>query len=229
MSRRRSPPGFTLIELVVASSLSTIALLGLFAIMGSMVQTEVDAMRNGTVTAWSLASINAMSADIASASYISYPTQGNSANYMYVCTNWSANGGGPGVPGIVDKNQWVTYYYYCYDTTDAPTSPFYHTILRLYGTIGSGPCPTPASSSSCTSALGGASVVATGVYNYNSSGVARNIFTAESENIVHVQFNVGNPMPGISEGGNTNTKTSLANPVTMPFDTRISLESAPTQ
>jgi hypothetical protein len=233
MRLRRRSKGFTLIELIIAASLSTIVLIGVFSLMSSLVQTEVAGMRNGTVTAWTLANINTMNMDIAGASYIAVPAAGGNGDSLVVCTNWSATALGPATPGVVNKlaNAPIlgtpavnAVYYYCYDTADS--APFKNAILRkilVNPAGGAGACPNVAPA--CLSGnYPGDSIVATGIYR---DAANDKIFTADPPtlnahtNAVHLHFVVGNPNPGTSAGGGQEA-TNV--PQSIPFDTRIILE-----
>lgn len=211
MKKRRKQSGFTLIELIVAASLSAIVLIGAFSLMSSMVQNEISGMRSGTVTAWTLASINVMNTDIAGSSYLAYPSPGSAQDSLVTCTNWSAIANPGPSPGRVNSALPVTAYEYCY-------SPASNAILR-YVVSGVGACP--AAPAAC--AVGVYSVVATGVYRDAASDP---VFLADpaspNANAVRLRFVVGNPNPGVSAG--SNMQTSVAVPQSIAFDTRIVLE-----
>ncbi len=242
MRRRRASPGFSLIELIIACSLSTIVIIGVMELMSSMVMTEVDGMRQGTITSWALANINAMNADISAAAYLSRPVAGATDTTLIVCTNWAANALGAGVPGVVSPGAKVlmtppaTYavdavYYYCYDTADGP--PFKNSILRkvVYNpwpaqTV----CPLPGTAApACTigNYPNSDALVATGVYQVDYPANTVPIFTGDSAvpNGVRLQFRVGLPVAGVSAGRNGPTYTTNAAPMSMKFDTKIVLEA----
>lgn len=235
MKRRKSQAGFTLLELIIAASLSTIVMIGVFSLMANMVQSEVDGMRNGTVSAWTLANINAMNTEIAGSSYISVPSPGASGDSLVVCTNWSATALGPATPGVVYKlanapvngtNAVNAVYYYCYDTTDP--APWKNAILRKVVANpagGAGACPAAAPICSIGNYSGDA-IVATGVYRLDAlSTNTQPVFTADSNNVknaVRLRFIVGNPKAGVSAGSNAQTSSSV--PQTISFDTKILME-----
>ena len=64
MKIQSTQSGFTLIELVIAVSISSVVLIGLLGIASSMVQFEVESARNGSVTAGTMASITSMNRDM---------------------------------------------------------------------------------------------------------------------------------------------------------------------
>ena len=223
LRRRRTSPGFTLIELLVATILSTIVLMGVFSIMTNMVTTEVNAMRNGTVTSWSLAGLSVMNTDIAGAGAIAYPPKNAVGdNNLIVCTNWSMKTTPPAVVVTGGTNKIL---YYCWDTTDA--TPFQNAILRKEVDNPSGGESCPTAPIACNHATyGNDAIVATGVY---SDGV-HNLFVQDplTLNAVRMRFIVGNPAANAVSAGSNNEAgvpgTVNAVPVSIPFNTEIILE-----
>lgn len=215
---RRKSSGFSLIEMLVATVLASIVLLGLFNLVTNMVTSEVSNMRAATVGAWSLTGVNALNADISGASQLRSPASlsGVGADALVVCSNFSTNmntagGGSMGGPNPVTAD------HYCWDSTDAV--PNGNTILRK--TI-SGACAA-APLSPCTVAVYGTnSVVATGVYRDLASDP---IFYADPKtpNAVLLRFSVGNPNANaVSAGSNNGTQNPV--PVSIPIKTEIVLE-----
>lgn len=217
---RSAASGFTLVEMLVATVLASIVLLGTFNFVTTMVSSQVNAERSSTVTAFSIAGISVMNNDIAAAGAVGYPALGVSADSLIVCTNWS-NRTAP--PAQVSASFTVDVYYYCYDTSDAP--PYGNAILRKV-VKNAGSCPT--APPACTNgsygggAYGADTVVATGVYRDAS---ADPVFFTDNKtlNAVRLRYQVGDPNANAtSAGGNGGTIT--ANPVTIPFNTEIILE-----
>lgn len=225
-SRRRKSAGFTLIELLVATILSSIILMGMFSILTNMVSAEVNGMRNGTVTAWSLAGISTMNTDIAGAGAIGYPPAGAVGDdSLIVCTNWSTR---TAPPAAVVTGNGNDVFYYCWDTTDA--APFGNALLRrrVNHAGGSEACPTAAiACNQATYSAGGGfygtdTIVATGVYK---DGAADHIFVqdANTANAVRLRYTVGNAAANaVSAGSNGGTVNAV--PVSVPFNTEIILE-----
>ena len=221
MSRapRRRRAGFTLLELVIALSLSSIVLIGVFSMMASMMTYEAEGLRKGSVNAWSLASLVAMNREIESASALVYPTTGGQDS-LVICTNWSRLMNTTGGAKISAADP-VSLNTYCWESGT--------NLLRRQVTSGMGQtCPaslgyTPPACNSAT--YGGASsVMATGVY--RDSG-ANFIFTADptSTGTIRIRYVVGNPSAGVS-ANEGNGLTNYVNPQTMAFDTRITLDKA---
>lgn len=213
LKKRRKSSGFTLIELVIAAFLSGIVLMGMFSILTNMVSADVNGMRSGTVTAWSLAGIGVMNADIAGAGFIRSPSPGGTADSLTVCTNWSPVTNQPVQAGLGN-----TVYDYCWDTTDG--APFKNSLLRRVTSNSGGaeacpPGPAACGQSDYSNGLYASdTLVATGVYRLGSNP----IFLADSDtvNAVRVRFAIGNPNPS----------PTTPVPVSVPFDTKIVLEAA---
>jgi prepilin-type N-terminal cleavage/methylation domain-containing protein len=223
MTANRKSSGFTLIEMLVSTILASIVLLGLFNFTTSMVSSEVNGSRNGTVTAWSIAGIGAMNAEIAGASAIGFPPSGaGGSDELIVCTNWSMRTTPPGQvvtgPGAPSTDA----YYYCWDTTDA--APYTNTLLRkVVSPVAS--CPTVAIACNNGTFSGGKfgadTVMATGIY--RNGGAPIFIQDPNTLNAVRLQYSVGNPAANaVSAGGNGGTIS--ATPVTVPYNTEIVLE-----
>lgn len=216
MTSSKGRAGFTLIELIIAVSLSTVVLLGVFSIMTTMVQTEVDATRKGSVTAWSLASINSMNMDIAGSScVVQPPAAGSAGDSLVLCSNWSrqSSNGGPPNGGKIDPTQPNNVVYFCYDGSN---------IRRLYQANTN--CPAAgAGAPACTAGSYGANnVVATGVYR-DALGDAIFLWDSTTLGAIRVRFTVGNRNTGTVTAGNPGT--SFANPQYMDFDTRVVMEN----
>lgn len=141
--------GFSIIELVIAISLSSFVLVGVATIAAQMARSQIEGIRSGTVTGWSLVSYLSMSKEIEDANVLAFPiADGSSADALIACTNWSRVVGGKldaNAPGLVTVTQ------YCVDSTDAT-----NLILRRYANVGAGVvCPNPGVPVACTAAPGG--------------------------------------------------------------------------
>ncbi len=138
--------GFSLIELVIAVSLASFVLLGVASIAAQMVRAQVDGMRSGTVTGWTLVSYTAMVKEIEDANVLAYPTNGTSQDQLIICKNWSRAYGGK-----LDSSGNVSVVQYCVDGT-APVAPETGYTLRRYENTGAAvTCPSPGVPVSCTS------------------------------------------------------------------------------
>ena len=215
--RRRR--GFTLLELVIALALSSIVLVGVFAMMASMVQYEAEGLRKGSVNGWSLASLVAMNREIEDASVLVTPRTGG-ADTLVVCDNWSRLMNKTGGATLMGGASVSTVYQYCWDPTV--------NVLRRMTSQPGGGCPSSLGYAlpTCNAATyGAASVMATGVYKDTAGD---NIFTADptSTGTIRIRYTVGNPTAGTAAANEGNGLTNFQNPQTMSFDTRISLDRA---
>lgn len=205
--RRRRNAGFTLLELIIALSISSIVLIGSFSVLTSMVQYEVEGMRRGSINGWSLAGLVAMNREIESANALVYPIAGGSANSMSVCTNYSRIKGGS-LDGGASRT-----YSYCWDSGV--------NVLRRMTAAG---CPGLGTApAGCGAGWGADSVVATGVYLDSFSDPV--FATDASGGTIRLRYIIGKPTIGaaINEG---NGMTNFATPQSMTFDTRLTMEKA---
>ncbi len=208
--------GFSLIELVIATGISSAVLIGVLSIAASMVQYEVESGRKSSVTAWSLASITAMNRDIASGSVIQWPNvAGGVADSLVICTNWSrlAGGGPPNGAQLSLIGPAPTVISYCWQAAS--------NVLRRR--VVAGNCPNFAAvPPACTAAnYGGSSVVATGVYRIGANSIFQN--DPLIQNAVRMQFVVGNPNQGtVNAGGGA---ANFVNPQSLTFDTKVLMEN----
>ncbi len=223
MRTPRSRAGYTLIELVIAISLASIVLVGLFAIMASMMNFQVEALKKGTVNGWSLAALLSMNREIEDASVIVYPSAGGSANSISLCTNYShiMAGAGGSADGSIsgaasDPIQTIDY---CYDPAN----------LVMRRQVIDGSCPVLGSAPpACTASnyAPGAQqdtktsgVIAISVYQAPGNP---SVFTrsANRSGEIRLRYVIGNP--------NSTTTPSpgsamVRNPQSMAFDTTLSV------
>ena len=113
--------GFSIIELVIAVSLASFVLVGVATIAAQMARSQIDGIRKGTATGWSLVSYMSMAKEIEDANVLAYPiADGASADQLVVYKNWSrAQGALPG--GMLDGSVGakVSVIQYCVDTSVA--------------------------------------------------------------------------------------------------------------
>jgi prepilin-type N-terminal cleavage/methylation domain-containing protein len=212
MRRLRSRAGYTLLELMVSLAISAIVLLGLFAIMTSMINMEVEGLKKGTVNSWSLASLIAMNREIEDASIIFYPGNGGSEDRLGGCENYSYISG-----AALSADDPVTTFYYCYDSAN-------HVMRRL---IQNGCAAKTTTPPACTAAnygtAGGNGVIATEVYyaNYPTTNTPP-VFTRDSNargGVLRLRYVVGDPVSTPPGSG----KPVLAKAQSMAFDTTLSM------
>lgn len=146
-----SRSGFSLIELLIATSLSAFVLIGISTIGASIARNQVEGIRSGTQVGWSVVSYMSMAKEIEDSNVLVFPiNNGDEADQIVVCKNWSrAMGAGPPTgarldPGVVSVIQ------YCVDPT-AATPPETGFKIRRYANVGVGvACPTAGVPVACT-------------------------------------------------------------------------------
>lgn len=153
--------GFSIIELVIAISLASFVLVGVATIAAQLARNQVEGIRSGTATGWSLVSYQAMSKEIEDANVLAWPAaDGSGSDSIVVCKNWSRALAGPDkrLNTSTDPPQadYVTLTQFCVDPTP-PAAPQTGFTLRRFsrrGTFASGvTCPdTVAAPATCTSA-----------------------------------------------------------------------------
>lgn len=142
----KKAPGFTLIELIIAVSLASFVLIGVATVAMQMTKAQVEGIRSGTVTGWSLVSYLSMAKEIEDSNVLAFPVaNGASADELIVCRNWSRMMGAlPG--GRLDATGVVTVVQYCVDSTDPA-----NLVLRRFANVGAAvTCPNPAGPVSCS-------------------------------------------------------------------------------
>ncbi|MBI2787415.1 MAG: prepilin-type N-terminal cleavage/methylation domain-containing protein [Elusimicrobia bacterium] len=136
----RYPRGFSIIELVIAISLASFVLVGVATIAAQMARSQVEGIRSGTMTGWSLISYQSMAKEIEDANVLAYPyNNGDSADSIILCKNWSrAKDVLPGAK--LDTADVTNVIQYCVDPTPA-VAPETGFKLRRYAYNGNCPCP----------------------------------------------------------------------------------------
>lgn len=196
-----SRAGFSLTELIISMLLSSFVMIGIVGIASQMVRFQVEGMKKGSVTGWSLVAITAMNKEIEDGTTLVYPTNGTgSQDMLTICKNYthitnaalSTGGGAPPIERIS----------YCYDST----APGY--LRRSYAT---GACPALGTSPGACNAGSYPEVIATGVYR-DASG--NNVFRrADEVGGVQIRYRVGNPTP----------TTNMPMPQSMAFDMKFAM------
>jgi prepilin-type N-terminal cleavage/methylation domain-containing protein len=146
--------GFSLIELVIAVSLASLVLVAVASLAMQMTRSQVEGIRSGTMTGWSVVSYITMAKEIEDANVLAYPiVDGTAQDAIMICKNWSRNAGAtPGVGAKLDANGVVSVIQYCLDTT-APVAPLTGFVMRRYARASAAEvCPAAAAPVACNAA-----------------------------------------------------------------------------
>jgi Tfp pilus assembly protein PilV len=147
----RSRGGFSLVELIVSMLLSSFVMIGIVGIAAQMVRFQVEGMKKGSVTGWSLVALTAMNKEIEDGTTLVYPTNGTGAqDLLTICKNYTHV-----TNAALDSSRPIERISYCYDTT----APGY-----LRRTTSTGACPALGVSPGACNAGTYPEVIATGVY-----------------------------------------------------------------
>ncbi len=143
----RASPGFTLLELIIALSLSLFVLVAVIAVVTAVIRYQFEGLRKGQVTGLTLYSLARMHRELENATHLDLPSTASPAgSVLSGCSNWSANMNP--LPNQIDSSQPVEAFYYCVDSNNS--------LLRYSGT---GICPYSPQPAPCGSGSGFTPVV----------------------------------------------------------------------
>lgn len=216
-TKKNRQAGFSLLELVIAVSLASLVLIAVASIASQMARAQVEGMRDGTSTGWSVISYMSMAKEIEDSNVLGYPsTDGTSADAIVMCKNWSRMiGTAPGgklaaTDAATGAVATVSVIQYCLDTTDPA-----NLVLRRYENTGTAvTCPSPASPVTCTSTPTG-TWTKTDVVGFRVERLASaQIFTRDNASGgVRLQYVIGRQT----------ATTNDPNPKSTPFDIKIAM------
>ncbi|MBI2384937.1 MAG: hypothetical protein HYV14_02875 [Elusimicrobia bacterium] len=213
--------GFSIIELVIAISLASFVLVGVATIASQMARSQIDGIRSGTVTGWSLVSYLAMAKEIEDANVLAFPiANGAASDSLIVCKNWSRVQTGPdrrldkNAPGLVSVIQ------YCVDSSDPA-----NLVLRRFANVGAYPavtCPDPGVPVACTASPGG-------TWNENGAGAGVSVIGFKLEKLSGFpnMFTRDNSIGGVRVRyviGRQTPTSNEPNPKSTPFDIGIAMQ-----
>jgi len=92
---RRARAGFTIMELIIALSVASLAVMASIAAMGPVIQTQVALYRNQRAQAEALVALKAVQAELLQSTELYAPAAGAAADSVSGCANYSAALGGP--------------------------------------------------------------------------------------------------------------------------------------
>lgn len=142
-----SKNGFSLVELLIATSLSAFVLIGISTIGASLARNQIEGIRSGTQVGWSVVSYMSMAKEIEDGNVLVHPAvNGATSDSIVICKNWSRQMGvGPPAgdrlntdaglaPDGVRKDT-VYVIQYCVDPT-APVAPETGFKIHRYALVG---------------------------------------------------------------------------------------------
>jgi len=203
MKKRREalPAGFTLMELLIAMSLSTLVIAAVVAFATSMIRTQFQEIRRGEVSGATILSLDQLRTDLENATYLQFPSAAAVSNVLSGCANYSM---ALNTPGPLLAGAPVTSFYYCVDATS-------HTLWRYQA---SGICPYAPAPAPC--GAGSATAIVYGAF-YPSLANPGFFFkrTADTSG-VELFYSIGNP----------SATATLQSPINYQFDTKINMVKA---
>lgn len=143
MRNRRSAQGFTLVELIIALSLSSFILAGIVGVASQMVRFQMEGKKKGDVTGWTIVSLIKMNKELENASVLDCPSSyagcsGLTSDYISGCSNYTRMTSPAGPIDTSPGNNTITAFYYCVPTSGANANQ----LLR-YGATGTCPMAAP--------------------------------------------------------------------------------------
>jgi prepilin-type N-terminal cleavage/methylation domain-containing protein len=90
--RKAAEAGFTLLELIIALSLSAFVLVGIIQVSATMVRYQLNAGLKGSAGGSTILALGRMSRMLEDTTYMSIPATGTPQDYVAGCTNWSQLG-----------------------------------------------------------------------------------------------------------------------------------------
>lgn len=230
--------GFTLIELIIAVSLSGAVLIGIMSVTAQMVRFELEGVRKNEVSGWMLLSLNEMNRELENATSLLCPSTygggcaGNSSNVLSGCVNYTRNTASAIDP---DTQKTTVAFYYC-----RPAAGQYAKMLLRYsqesapGTaVNARVCPinpTP----TCGNAPGAGQtmrVVATNVYGWDGSDppAGANLLFRRLDDIagVEARYSIGFSTATSEIHHSAGTAAGAGpNPTFMRFATKIAMNKS---
>ena len=132
--------GFTLLELLVALTLSSVVLLGIVGVASQMIRWHIEGLTKSSDTAWTLTSVQRMSQELRSASALWCPyvdasrggCPGDKSDILSGCENFSF------LDSAIHAGPVKAFHYCVADNYGAPPA---RTLLRYYDDDTGGVCP----------------------------------------------------------------------------------------
>lgn len=205
--------GYTLVELLVAISLSAIVMSGIISVASSVIRYQVEGGTRGDVAGWTLMNLHRMNQELEAATFITTRT----TNGLIGCHNFSRILKYGTESGKYDTTSPITWFHYCAATVSGIQS------LYRYEDLTATTCPDTAKADgiTCGNAPGGAltyALVARRFYHHDEGTDNPPFFQMVREGI-EMHYTIGESTPVVS--GVTATTPYNPVPVYLRVDTTV--------
>ncbi len=204
--------GFTLLELIVAMTLSSFVLVGIVTVAAQMMRSQIESSDKGEVTGWTLIGLNRMNKELQDANYLAAPNAGGGA-VISGCINYSMlmnNGAG----GPINAALPTTAFYYCVNPAVNCGQPGVSCNLLRYYNDGVGiACPIAPTCGNAAYGLNPVEVVSRYVSQIQTPAVLPYFQRANDVGGIALNFNVGTTSPSANR----------PNPVFLTISTKIKM------
>ncbi len=205
--------GYTLVELLVAISLSAIVLSGIISVASSVIRYQVEGAARGDVAGWTLMNLHRMNQELEAATFITTRT----TNVLIGCHNYSRILVYGSEDGRFDSSKPITWFQYCAASAGSVQS------LYRYEDLSATKCPDTVKSDSitCGNAPGGAmtyALVARRFYHHDQANASPPFFQMVP-NGVEMHYTIGESTPRVT--GVTATAPYNPVPVYLRVDTVV--------
>ncbi|MFA6318607.1 MAG: prepilin-type N-terminal cleavage/methylation domain-containing protein [Elusimicrobiota bacterium] len=187
IGRNRSRGGFTLVEVLIALTLSSTVLIALMTVMASVLRSHIDTTLKGEVSAWTVLALDQLNREIGEASYINNPAHGGTGNVISGCTNFSKLLYDAIGEGRLDATKEVTAFYYCRSADIGGGMP---ALIRKFSMGTTLTCPASIPSGPCTPGAGAEVVIRNFHFRDNDGTQSPPLFRNRGDGI-EMHFTVG--------------------------------------
>jgi hypothetical protein len=226
--RKNPAAGFSLLELVISLSLSTIVLIGVISMAAQVIRNEYGTIKTGEVSALTLNGLDAMNRELEKASYIApgLPAAGG-GKVISACMNYSTiMAATPGInagTGSLDGGA-IKSFYYCIRDSGTPGRfdsllryPPYGSGAALYGTT----CPytPPASCGAGTFDV----IIGNNISLMDGYGAGNYFQRDDTVGGIRMHYIIGNSTASTTAAAGT---VAMPIPVAYKFDTWVTLSKS---
>jgi hypothetical protein len=189
LGRLKRSLGFSLLELMVSLTLSTVVLIGVISIATQVVRNQFQTIRSGEISGQTLAALHAMNRELEQATYID-PTAPTTSGDDIVsgCLNYSPQMVTLNGDGRIDSTKPIQSFYYCVLVHGTPGR--FDSLLR-YPPFGQYGATCPITTPTC----GAGSYDAVVGYNFSKIGSSSYFTRDDTTGGISMNYIVGNATP----------------------------------